>query len=604
LTVLSSGGSEGDIVLPSSDEITIESFIDTFHKILEWKKISNRVAFYDNPSDDVLLRQSEFYGERYSNNSVGWASNIWSRSAAYTAVVDDSSQLHKQHKLLMQSALEYILAPNPLIKVDGIYGQNPKIRFHCRVWCDARYPDLPLRWRTLTFPADMDGEPDMEILMLPGLWSPTTMPGSDGSKPLFIMRFPYHWFTLETVSSYMGELKKACLTHWIYRVYQKGGTGVHAGTRTFRVRDVEGSWRDIGMVVWGLTGSGKSTHSMYVFDEGNADWFIKRGVEVLDLVKDQYVRNDDIAALFLEGAYGSERGSWTKTEDLDPRQVVMYKACMSSKALHENTGMDRMGYPNFLDETLRYRGRVHVNARTVASMEDMRPNFDGSIDIDFPPNMAVFISPGFLVDFAWLKLEDANFAAAVLAAGRTLGHAAQSAEVVGQERYVPLYNPFIIGANPEDHVHRFRDIKAERDRLAVETGKDTMECYLINTTGSVGTDYVMKNGKPEVVFELRRGKKKAVGGVGPSIEETELFLLQAARKAVKYDPHPLWGERVMVPVEVPGLSSERLDELNPFKYRALEEMRTLLQIQLTKTKEVFREKMEGLNQEIFKAMDL
>ncbi len=90
--------------------------------------------------------------------------------------------MDKQHKLLMRSVLEYVLAPNPLVKVDGIYGQNERGRFHARVWVDARYPDLPLRWRELTFPAPADGTPDMEILCLPGLWTPATVPGSDGRK--------------------------------------------------------------------------------------------------------------------------------------------------------------------------------------------------------------------------------------------------------------------------------------------------------------------------------------------------------------------------------------------------------------------------------------
>ena len=85
-------------------------------------------------------------------------------------------------------------------------------------------------------------------------------------------------------------------------------------------------------------------------------------------------------------------------------------------------------------------------------LEDMAPYSDGSIDVKFPPNMAIFISPGYLADYAWLKINDPYFAAATLAAGRTVGHPAQSAEGVGEEKYVALYNPFIIGkkANPAD----------------------------------------------------------------------------------------------------------------------------------------------------------
>jgi phosphoenolpyruvate carboxykinase (ATP) len=601
---LGARGGDWGVRIPSLEEMTIEDFIDTFHRILDWKRSIGQLAYYDNPPEETLRRQAEFYGERYANGSVGWASNIWSRSAAFTDVVGDDSELRDEHKLLMGSALEYVLAPNPLIKVDGVYGENERVRFHCRVWCDARYPDLPLRWRALTFPADPQEEPDMELLMLPGLWTPAAMPGSGGRRPLFIIRFPHHWFTLETVSSYMGEMKKACLTHWIYHVYLQGGLGVHAGSKVFTVKTVDGEWRRIGMIVWGLTGSGKSTHSMYVFDESNAGWYRERGIDVLSLVRDQHIKNDDIVALFPEDVYGSERGAWTKTEDLTPSQVAMYKACMSPRAMHENTGMGRDGSPDFLDQVLHYRGRPNANARTVAYLEDMSPYFDGSVDLSFPPNMAVFISPGYLVDYAWVRIEDANFAAAVLAAGRTLGHPAQAAELVGKERYVPLYNPFIIGVSPADHVHRFRDIKLERDRQAEETDEDALECYLINTTGRIGTEYLWREGKPEVIFQERRGKKRPVGGTGPSIEETELFLLQAARRAVRYRPHPLWGDRVLIPVEVPGIPNERLRELDPLTYRSMEEMKRLLEYQISRIKEVFNRYLPGLDREIYHAMDI
>ena len=84
-------------------------------------------------------------------------------------MIEDNSQLREEHKLLMRSALEYVLAPNRLVKVDGVYGQNEEVNFHARVYVDARYPDLPMRWRELTFPADPGNSPDMEMLFLPGL---------------------------------------------------------------------------------------------------------------------------------------------------------------------------------------------------------------------------------------------------------------------------------------------------------------------------------------------------------------------------------------------------------------------------------------------------
>ena len=240
------------------------------------------------------------------------------------------------------------------------------------------------------------------------------------------------------------------------------------------------------------------------------------------------------------------------------------------------------------------------------SLADMKPYFDSSIDISFPPNMAIFISPGHLADYAWLKIIDPYFAAGTLAAGRTVGHPAQSTEGVGEEKYVHLYNPFIIGkkAKAADHVHRFLDIKLARDRKALKGSGETLHCYLINTTGSVGAEYTIENGRPRPIFVEKNGKKKPKGGTGPSIKETELFILQEARGLVKYNPHPLWGEKVLCPVEVPGISQERIKELSPFTFRTMDEMRKLLKAQITQTKKVFDQQIPGLRPEIYHAIEL
>ncbi len=594
-----------DIKIPPIENLTIEAFIDTFHKIMDWKKKNGWRAYYDNPPLETLLKQSAFYGEEYANGSFSWASNIWSRSAKSTAVIEDSSQLDFQHKLLMRSALEYVLAPNPLIKVDGTYGENPKVKMHCRLWNDARYPDLPMRWRELVFDADNDAKPDMEALMLPGLWAEATMPGSDGKTPMMVIRFPEHFFSLVTVSSYQGEWKKMALTHWINWVYKKGGTGQHAGSKQFEIQDVNGKWKRCGMAVWGLTGSGKSAHGMYMFDKSNAEKFKDTGIDWLEILRNQYIKNDDIVALFQDAVYGSEKGSWTKTEDVTPYQYGIYTAGMNPRAMHENTGRGPDGNPDFMDTVLQYHGLPNRNARSVMYLEDMAPYFDGSVDINFPPTMAVFISPGYLTDFAWLKINDPYFAAATLAAGRTVGHPAQSTVGIGLEKYVALYSPFIVGKveTQAAHTHRFLEFKLMRDEQVKKTGEDTMETFLINTTGKVGTKYEGKGMDAKPVFEMKDGRRKAVGGTGPSIEETEVFLMQAARGAIEYEPHPVWGERVLIPVKVPGISDKRLAELNPFTYRSEDEMRDLLGAQVTRTKKVFDTQVKGLDKKIYNAMD-
>ena len=121
-----------------------------------------------------------------------------------------------------------------------------------------------------------------------------------------------------------------------------------------------------------------------------------------------------------------------------------------------------------------------------------------------------------------------------------------------------------------------------------------------NVTPVIGNGVVID---PKVLFEEMDGKKKPVGGTGPTIEETQLFLIQAPRGAVDYEPHPFWGEKVLVPIKVEGLPDQRLKELNPFTYRSAEEMEALLRQQIMLSKFYLKTQCAGLRKSILHAMD-
>ena len=233
--------------------------------------------------------------------------------------------------------------------------------------------------------------------------------------------------------------------------------------------------------------------------------------------------------------------------------------------------------------------------------------FDGNVDSSGPLNMAVFISPGYISDYAWVKLNDSAFAAKVLADGRTIGHPAQGREGVGGEKYESRYClPFTMGVGNAAHTHRFYEFMKERAKT-----ENPIESYLINTTGRVGARYVWADthlgDEPiwlaKTLFEEMDGKKKPVGGTGPTIEETQVFLIQAARGAVDYEPHPRWGDKVLVPTRVEGLPQERLKELDPFTYRTAEEMEALLRQQIAQSKYYLKAQCARLNKRILNAMD-
>jgi phosphoenolpyruvate carboxykinase (ATP) len=347
---------------------------------------------------------------------------------------------------------------------------------------------------------------------------------------------------------------------------------------------------------------------MYIFDERNAPIY-KKNFEInpLNYVSDQVLKNDDIVAIFEDQVIGSERGSWTKTEDINGMQIAIWNAANSPRALHENTEFGQNGDPSFRGELFQYFGMFNRNARSVFYLQDTG-YFDGDVASSGPLNVAVFISPGYFTDYAWLKIQDIAFAAKVLADGRTLGHPAQSVEVAGLVRFVTRYClPFTMGVESTKHVVRFYEFLKRR----VEKG-DPIEVYQFNTTGKIGTRYKWTkrrfNGEeidvPEPIFELTAdGVRKAVGGTRPSIEETELFLLQAVRGAVEYEPHPIWGEKVLAPVKVEGMTEERLKQLDPFTYRSMDKMRRLLEAQIQLSKIYLKEQCPNLPAFILNAMD-
>ena len=586
------------------EDMTIEGFKKAFKKIVELKERAGLTAILDNPPD--LLERAKLYATKYRNGALGWASNIWHRSETGTVVVERDEDLRREHKLLMLRVLEHILAQGPLIKVDGILGKpGTKAEMRCRLYCDPQFPDIAYRWSQLVFPGDPSKEPDVELFCIPHyLGNPVNPETGDMLK---VLKFPHHNYTIITVSSYQGEVKKGFLSHWIYHVYKRGGIGEHAALREFTVKKKDGGQKRVVMCIWGLTGSGKSTHGLYIWDKENVDVYIKKfGINPLDYVTDQHLKNDDIVAIFEDRVIGSERGSWTKTEGVTKKQIALWRAAMSPRALHENTEFDENGNPSLAGKLFQYHGMLNRNARSVFYLEDTG-YFNGDVESSGPLNTAIFLSPGYLTDYAWVKITDPAFAAKVLADGRTVGHPAQSKDAVGIIFSTRYCKPFTMGVPSTYHVLRFYSMLKKR----IEKG-DPIEVYQFNTTGRIISEYTWTKTRlgdeeievPKPVFRTRPdGSKEPVGGASPTIEETELFILQAARGAVEYEPHPVWGEKVLVPVEVEGIPEERLRELMPTTYLSMNEFKRLLKSLITLSKYHLDKQCPGLPPEIYNAMD-
>ena len=201
-------------MLIRSEEITANSFLDIFKKIVKKKEAAGITAVQNNPKD--LFERAKSYGIHYKNGSWGWSSNIWNRSGAGSVVVEKDEELRVEHTQLMQRVLEQILC-KPMVQVDANLGQpGSKAEMRCRLFIDSQFPDIGYRWKELNFAGDPAKEPDVTLFCIPHYLENPNVPG--GHEMLRVIRFPNHGFTVATASSYQGEVKKGFLSHWIYHV--------------------------------------------------------------------------------------------------------------------------------------------------------------------------------------------------------------------------------------------------------------------------------------------------------------------------------------------------------------------------------------------------
>ena len=152
---------------------------------------------------------------------------------------------------------------------------------------------------------------------------------------------------------------------------KRGGLGFHAGSKVLRVRTAKGALEDIGFILFGLSGTGKT--SLTIHDHGLT------GEETV------FIRQDDMVMMDERGyCFGTENGFYIKTEGLEPTQKVLYDAAISPNAILENIKVFEDGSVDFTNSELTSNGRAVIKRCEVA-------NTDNRIDID-KANRIVFIT--------------------------------------------------------------------------------------------------------------------------------------------------------------------------------------------------------------------
>lgn len=500
--------------------------------------------------------------------NLNFHSSVRNRSAGLTVYV--GGEQVRQHSLnpRRQAILDNVeqtlvkvhryLDRAPIVCTRRTMGDNAYFNPHCTLYVSTYAKDtvrIAYMWGETLLPyrPHLPG-PELALIFVPE-W-----PEEDRQ----ILVFPEAGVGYVLGSDYMGEAKKGFLRLGMWFAKQAGMLGVHAGSKIVEARGPDGKLRRYSMLLFGLSATGKTTHSCHTHglkDEGE-------GMQVVQ---------DDVCFLRSDGAaFGTERGFYLKTEGLDPHsQPLLYQAAVQADTIFENVMVDSEGHVDFQDETLT------SNGRGVVQMAHFAPH--ASDDINLPPVseldglLLIFITRRNTVVPVVSKL-NAEQAAAAFMLGESVESSAGDPSRAGESVRVVGTNPFIIGDEAEEGNWIYDFLKRHGDRV---------QSYLINT-GGVGEE---REKQPDGTTRLRREVTRI------QIPETSALFQSIVRGRVEWVDDPHFG--LQVPARIEGVDFGRFDIESHYSKQAAEEYVRLL-------KEERREYLAhfpGLNPAIVKAVD-
>ncbi len=461
-----------------------------------------------NPDDETLYGLCAHEAQATKYGSINFITTVRNRSARDTYVVDTVELGRRQQPIADSRAREIAgevneyLRDRRVIQLDRRMGGEGWLRAHCRLFVTEPYARLAFMWKRSLFPPDDAASPPDFVSIYVPEWP---------ERVIFV--HPEAGVTYILGTDYFGEAKKSFLRMAMYREKGRNRLGFHAASKVIRVCCGDETSRDTGFLIFGLSGTGKTTLTTH--DHGLVG---PEGV---------IVRQDDVVIMD-EKMYcaGTENGFFIKTEGLgkDGPDDPIYRAARSPRAIFENVVVDERGELHFDDTGLTANGRAVIPRSEF-------PCTDDGIDLERVQNL-VFITRrnDILPPVARLTPEQA---AGYFMLGESVETSAGDPNAIGQARREVGTNPFVIGAEAEEGNRLLRFLR-------LNTGT---RCYLLNT-GSIG------------------------GNVKISVKDSAMILEQIARDAIEWERDEDWGYEV--PKVLPGLD---IGKLRPDTYYDPEDYR-------------------------------
>ena len=427
------------------------------------KGLGNRdnVRTLDLPA---LERSARPFGRATTDESLAYFSNVRNRSAAVAVVLGServrSKNLTERQKAILERSEQTLaevkeyLKNAPLIRVQRTICDNSDFLPRCNLFLSVQRPDN-IRQAYLWATTLRDYVPDVHG---PEIYEVCVPEWPENDKQVLV--FPEENLTVILGSDYVGEVKMGFLRMAMWDAKQEGMLSLHAGSKLVSAKQKDGSVKRYGMLLFGLSGTGKSTHSCH--DHGLDG--VGEGINILQ---------DDIVFLRKDGsALGTERGFYMKTEGVNPTtQPAIYGALTSPSALLENVMVSHDGKVDFTDLSLGGNGRTVIPREALGHFAGKNINLPPLSELD--GLIIAFITRRMTVLPLVSKLTPDQAAAAFML-GESVETTAGDPRRAGESVRVVGTNPFIVGdeALEGNWIYDF-----------VTQNSDKVHCYLINTGG-------------------------------------------------------------------------------------------------------------------------
>ena len=380
---------------------------------------------------------------------------VQSRNAPFTEIV---YEVEEAHLTLLEQVWKY-LRWQQMIRISTRIGSSSGCPLKTNYYVTRRYARMAHMFAANFFTQADDDGADIVTVVVPE-WHQRK-----------VLVFPSHRVTLILGIDYYGESKMATLRMAMHIAREDlRGLGLHAGSKIVTLRGDSGELAEKGMLVFGLSGTGKTT--ITTADHGLVS---PEGVEVLQ---------DDINILMPDGqAFGTENNFYIKTDNVS-KQLPLLGAAQDPRAILENVWVDDDGNVNFDNHAITTNGRAIVPRGSI-------PNTSARIDL---PRVDVICFNMRRYDIPPVgRLVSAEQAAAYFMLGESTVTSAEDPARVGQAKRVVGFDPFVV-----DHHY-----KNGNRLLQILRDNPHISCYVLSTGRVGGQDGA--NITPEVTFGCIEG---------------------------------------------------------------------------------------------------